>query len=154
MKNPAWIFLVAGRYFKTRRREKGNAASVLSAAGIAVGVMTLLAVLSVMNGFQLNTIEAICELNSYHVRITPDSPDAAPLPPGSLTRLGGIHGVRAVFPFTEIQTLVRGVMSDSQVCLLRALPPQIMQTDSSLAEKLAIVQGSFDLAAKDGIILG
>jgi lipoprotein-releasing system permease protein len=153
MKNPAWIFLVAARYFRTRRREKGNAASILSAVGIAVGVMTLITVLSVMNGFQLNTIEAILELNSYHVRITPDSPDGS-LPPGAFLRLANTPGVRAVFPFMEIQTLARGVSSDSQVCVLRALPADIMKTDPSLADKLSITQGSFDLDSPEGIILG
>ncbi|MDR1626295.1 MAG: ABC transporter permease [Spirochaetia bacterium] len=153
MKNPAWIFLVAGRYFKTRRREKGNAASVLSAVGIAVGVMTLIAVLSVMNGFQLNTIEAILELNSYHVRVSHADPQAG-LPPGSLARLGAIPGVRAVFPFTEIQTLARGAYPGSQVCVLRALPGDIMGTDGSLAERLNIVQGSFDLSSPQSLVIG
>jgi lipoprotein-releasing system permease protein len=153
MKNPSWIFLVAGRYFKTRRREKGNAASVLSAVGIAVGVMTLIAVLSVMNGFQLNTIEAILELNSYHVRIIPENP-ALGLPPGSLMRLQAIPGVRAVFPFTEIQTLARGAYQDSQVCGRRALPQDIMGTDNPLAEKLQIVQGSFDLSSPQSLVIG
>ncbi|MDR1933169.1 MAG: ABC transporter permease [Spirochaetales bacterium] len=149
----SWVFLVAGRYFKTRRKEKGNAASVLSAAGIAVGVMTLIAVLSVMNGFQLNTIEAILELNSYHLRILPESPDGA-LPAGSLMRLAEIPGVRSAFLFTEIQTLIRAASPDSQVCVLRALPTDIMKTDPSLAEKLEIVQGSFDLEAEKGLVLG
>jgi lipoprotein-releasing system permease protein len=153
MKNPAWIFLVAARYFRTRRREKGNAASILSAAGIAVGAMTLIAVLSVMNGFQMNTIEAILELNSYHVRITPDSPDGN-LPPGAFLRLANIPGVRAAFAFTELQTLVRGASSDSQVCVLRALPADIMKTDPSLAEKLPMVQGSFELDSPGALILG
>jgi len=155
MKNPTWIFLVAGRYFKTRRKEKGNAASVLSAAGIAVGVMTLVAVLAVMNGFQLNTIEAILELNSYHVRITPATRGAQDaVDSGSLTRLKEIPGVRAVFPFSEVQTLVRGASSESLVCVLRALPTDIMQKDPSLADKLAIVAGSFDLASPGSLVLG
>lgn len=153
MKNPLWIFLVAGRYFKTRRREKGNAASVLSAAGIAVGVMTLIAVLSVMNGFQLNTIEAILELNSYHLRITHENPETG-LPPGALMRLQAVPGVRAVFPFMEIQTLARGAYQDSQVCVLRALPEDIMNTDDSFAERLRIVQGTFDLSSEQSLVIG
>jgi lipoprotein-releasing system permease protein len=156
MKNPSWMFLVAGRYFKTRRREKGNAASVLSAVGIAVGVMTLVAVLSVMNGFQLNTIESILELNSYHLRVARDTPAGRDgnLPPASLALLKQIPGVRAVFPFTEIQTLARGAYYESQVCVLRALPADIMSTDRSFAEKLQIVQGSFDLSAGQSLVIG
>ncbi|MDR2588980.1 MAG: ABC transporter permease [Spirochaetales bacterium] len=148
MKNPSWVFLVAGRYFKTRRKEKGNAASILSAAGIAVGVMTLIAVLSVMNGFQLTTIEAILELNSYHLRLSREKPLLAQ----EEKLLRSIPGVRAVFPFAEIQTLVRGVSSDNTICVLRALPEDIMHKDPSLAGMLGMVQGDFDLSG--GLILG
>jgi lipoprotein-releasing system permease protein len=150
MKNLGWVFLVAGRYFKTRRRERGNTASVLSAAGIAVGVMTLIAVLSVMNGFQLTTIEAILELNSYHLRISPDGP----LAPNALMRLRAISGVKSVFAFAEIQTLIRGLYPDPQVCVLRALPENIAEEDPSLLDKLELLQGSFDLSAEQSVILG
>ena len=153
MKNPMWIFLIAGRYFKTRRREKGNSASILSAAGIAVGVMTLVAVLAVMNGFQLTTIEAILELNSYHIRVRPE-PAGSALPEAVRTRLGEIPGVRAAFPFAEIQTLVRGASPESLVCVLRALPADILEHDPSLAERLDIIAGSFDLGAPGGLVLG
>ncbi|MDR1179025.1 MAG: FtsX-like permease family protein, partial [Spirochaetales bacterium] len=78
----------------------------------------------------------------------------ADLPPGALMRLRGIPGVRAVFPFTEIQTLARGAYPDSQVCVLRALPDDIMTTDSSLVEKLHIIQGSFDLTSENSLIIG
>ena len=61
--------LVAARYFRTRRRETGNASSILSVAGIAVGVMTLTVVLAVMNGFQLGFIENIVEISSYHIQV-------------------------------------------------------------------------------------
>ena len=62
--------LVASRYFRTRRRETGNTSSILSVAGIAVGVMTLTVVLAVMNGFQLGFIENIVEISSYHLQIS------------------------------------------------------------------------------------
>ncbi|MBI9099651.1 MAG: ABC transporter permease, partial [Spirochaetaceae bacterium] len=52
MKKISWIFHVAKRYFMTKRKEKGHTASILSVMGIAVGVMTLITVIAVMNGFQ------------------------------------------------------------------------------------------------------
>ena len=49
----------------------GNASSLLSVLGIAVGVMTLTVVLAVMNGFQLGFIESIVEISSYHLQLQP-----------------------------------------------------------------------------------
>lgn len=75
-----WALFVARRHVRSRRRNKGNTTSIFSILGIAAGAMTLVAVLSVMNGFQLGTIEDILEMDSYHVRITPEE-DAAGLRP-------------------------------------------------------------------------
>ncbi|MFN2311887.1 MAG: hypothetical protein ABR590_07505, partial [Spirochaetia bacterium] len=97
----AWMFFVAQRHFRTRRQEKGYTASILSVSGIAVGVMTLTAVLAVMNGFQLDTIEDILEINSYHLRIEAVelSNEVSPLDLSRRT------GVRTVLPFIELQTI-------------------------------------------------
>ena len=145
-----WILLVAGRYFRSRRKERGNTASLLSVAGIAVGVMTLIAVLSVMNGFQLTTIEAILELNSYHLRISGDEA----LSRDAEDRLRGLPGIRAVFPFAEVQTLARGEYPDPQVCVLRALPENIAELDPALPGNLEIIQGTFDLSGRNSLVLG
>ncbi|MFI5368696.1 MAG: hypothetical protein ACHQ1F_06755, partial [Spirochaetia bacterium] len=73
--------LVAARYFRTKRRDTGNASSVLSVAGIAIGVMTLTVVLAVMNGFQLGFIDSIVEISSYHLQIHADRAGAADASP-------------------------------------------------------------------------
>ena len=78
--------LVATRYFRTRRRETGNTSSILSVAGIAVGVMTLTVVLAVMNGFQLGFIENIVEISSYHLQISKPLAAAPDPVPEALTR--------------------------------------------------------------------
>jgi ABC-type lipoprotein release transport system permease subunit len=71
LKTPLAVF-VAARYFRTKRRDTGNASSLLSVAGIAIGVMTLTVVLAVMNGFQLGFIDSIVEISSYHLQIRAD----------------------------------------------------------------------------------
>ena len=68
---PSLVLHVAARYFRTQRRDRGNASALLSVAGIAVGVMTLTVVLAVMNGFQLGFIESIVEISSYHLQVRP-----------------------------------------------------------------------------------
>ena len=146
--NRSWILLVAGRYFRTRRRERGNTASLLSVLGIAVGVTTLIAVLGVMNGFQLSTIEALLELNSYHLRVAPREAAAGE---EKLAAVRALPGVRSAFPFAEVQTLVRGRFPDPRACMLRALPEDILKKDPSLLERLAI-QGRFDLSEGNLVI--
>jgi lipoprotein-releasing system permease protein len=148
--NRSWILLVAGRYFKTRRKERGHIASLLSVAGIAVGVMTLVAVLAVMNGFQISTIDAILELNSYHLRV--GSREA--LPDERIRAIRNLPGFEAVFPFAEVQTLIRGQYPDPQVCVLRALPENITSLDPQLENHLTMVQGTFNLSGAKTLIIG
>ena len=148
--NRSWILLVASRYFRSRRRERGNTASLLSVLGIAVGVTTLIAVLAVMNGFQLSTIEALLELNSYHLRA---SSRELPAAGAKLEAIRSLPGVRAAFPFAEIQTLVRGRFPDPRACMLRALPEDILKKDPTLLERLTI-QGRFDLSVEGSLVIG
>ena len=145
-----WVLLVAARYFRSRRKERGNAATLLSTAGIAVGVMTLIAVLSVMNGLQLTTIDAILELDSYHIRIEGSREPVAKI----LRSLRSTPGVRAAFPFAEVQTLARGRYPDPLVCVLRALPEDIAALDPDLRKRLTMVDGDFDLRSPGSVVLG
>lgn len=146
----AWMFFVAQRHFRTRRREKGYTASILSVSGIAVGVMTLTAVLAVMNGFQLDTIEDILEINSYHMRIagTELESDVSPL------ELSRLSGVRTVLPFIELQTIARGFFEEPQAVILRGVPVDVLELDPGIAERMEIVAGEFSLASHGSVVIG
>ncbi len=146
----AWMFFVAQRHFRTRRREKGYTASILSVSGIAVGVMTLTAVLAVMNGFQLDTIEDILEINSYHLRISGAElqSDASPL---DLSRRAG---VRTVLPFIELQTIARGFFEQPQAVVLRGVPVDVMDLDPGIAERIEMVSGEFSLTSHGSLVIG
>ncbi len=147
-----WIFFVARRYFRTRRREKGHTASVLSVAGIAAGVMTLIVVLAVMNGFQLTTIRSILQVNSYHLRVHVQGerqPD-----PSVLRALRSVSGVKAVVPFVDIQTVAQGYFSGIQAVSLRGVPPDALSLDPSLASSLHMIAGRFDLSRPGSVVLG
>lgn len=147
-----WILYVARRHFRTRRREKGHAAALLSITGLAVGVMTLVAVLAVMNGFQMSTIEGILEVNSYHLRV--ESGAANERSPVLQDRIRALPGVDAVVPFVELQSLARGLFGEPQAVMLRGVPRDIMQLDSGLREHLSVIRGRFDLDGEDSIVLG
>lgn len=175
----SWILFVSRRHFRTKRREKGHTASVLSVTGIAAGVMTLVAVLAVMNGFQIGTIESILEINSYHLRIrglTAAGEPADSLPetgaaarsadgdraaagPGAAERrfarrLDGVRGVATAVPFHELQTLARSRYAGPEAVVLRGVPGDIRTRDRGFAGNLEIVAGRFDLTSAGTVVIG
>ncbi len=169
-----WVLFVSRRHFRTRRREQGHTASVLSVTGIAVGVMTLVAVLAVMNGFQIGTIESILEINSYHLRVrgltaagevpgVAAAPDAAAgdaaggagAPErGFARRLDGIRGVATAIPFQELQTLARSRYAGPEAVVLRGVPADIRTRDRGFAGNLELVAGRFDIASQGAVVIG
>jgi lipoprotein-releasing system permease protein len=144
-----WIWFVAGRYiFKGR----GNSPSpVLAVLGIAVGVLALIVILAVMNGFQLSFIESILEISSYHLRVEGLPPVQVPAARELLTN---IQGVSAAVPFREFQALVRGKRGGQQALLVRGIPANALELDGAMATRLEIEDGSFDIKGKSQALLG
>lgn len=147
----SWVLFVARRYFRSKRKNRGLAPSVLSVAGIAVGVMTLIVVLGVMNGFQLGFIEDILSISSYHLRVTLPGSE---LTSAELARMRELHGVKAVVPFMDIQTLITGRLSDFHAAVVRGVPPNVARLDTGLASHLNPISGSLYLGGDHSIVLG
>ena len=143
-----WIFFISARHFRTKRREKGHTASLLSVGGIAAGVMTLVTVLAVMNGFQVGTIEDILEINSYHLQVhTPDAAREASL-------IADTNGVRAAIPFVDMYALAQGFFADPVAMAVRGLPEGVRTLDRGFTDQLEIVAGTFDIATPRSIVVG
>ena len=151
MKRVGWILFVARRYFRSKRRNRGLAPSVLSVAGIAIGVITLIAVLGVMNGFQLGFINDILAIKSYHLRITTDG---APLTAADVARLRHVAGVSAVVPFADVQTMITGGFTGFQPAVVRGVPPDSARLDPQLVRYLHIIAGSLTLSGDRSIVIG
>jgi lipoprotein-releasing system permease protein len=152
-----FVSLVALRYFRARRRSSGSASTTLSILGVAVGVMTLTAVLGVMNGFQLGFIESILEVSSYHLQI--DGPlrwtgEPRGALPALLEELRSLRGVVAAVPFREEQVIAAGVYADQRGCLIRRVPEDVEAVDPGFRSRLEIVEGSFDLRQRRGLVVG
>jgi lipoprotein-releasing system permease protein len=97
-------WLVAGRYLRSKRREGYiSFISVLSLLGIALGVATLIIVMSVMNGFRAQLLGRILGLNGHAIVQNfggLSDYDAV------TQRIRGIQGVTSAFPIIEGQVLV------------------------------------------------
>lgn len=149
--NHRWILFTAFRHIRTRRRERGHTASVLSVGGIAAGVMTLVVVLAVMNGFQLGTIEDILEINSYHLRVRiAEGVEREEL----LSQVRQTRGIATAVPFVEIDALAKGFYSQPTGLLIRALAQEAPEIDPGFVERLPMIAGGFDLSEPGTVIVG
>ncbi len=147
-----WIFFTAFRYFRTKGKSRGFTTSILSVLGISVGVIAIISVIGVMNGFQLGFIEDILEIRSYHLRLTftEDSTETE----NAVEQIKQIDNVKAVLPFLDIQVIAEGYFEDFEVASLRGVPPDVERLDPDLVKQLSLIRGSMDLRQHRNIILG
>ena len=65
-----WVFFVSRRFSKVDRKGRTAVTSFLASLGVCFGVMALIVVMAVMNGFQMSYIDSIMEISSYHIRVS------------------------------------------------------------------------------------
>ena len=63
-----WVAFVSKRFASVDKKGNSKVTGILAVLGIGFGVMTLITVMSVMNGFQMTSISPLIELDSFHVR--------------------------------------------------------------------------------------
>ncbi len=140
-----WEFLVAGRYFRSRRRERFvSATSFISIGGIAIGVAALLFVLSMMNGFGsevkdriLGTTADVTIFTSGDVGLTNwQSADSL---------LKSLPGFVFQAPFVYYKAAIASRQENDGIVVRGILPEEESKT-TKIVEKM--VAGKFDLAAK------
>jgi lipoprotein-releasing system permease protein len=147
-----WIGYVAARYISRRRRNRSAPSPFLAVLGIFTGVLALTVILAVMNGFQMGFIESILEISSYHIRV--DSFPSGPEGEALADRIRGVPSLVSAVPFRELQGILRGTRAGQQAAVVRGLPPDALNQDRGMAEKLVFEEGSFDLSGSRSIILG
>jgi len=144
-----WMWFVAARYIF--RKQKRSPSVVLSILGIATGVLALIVIISVMNGFQLGFIESILEISSYHVRIDSVAPEMSG---EAREALLAIPGIDAVVPFREFQGIIRGRLGGQHAALVRGVPVGAPEMDPGMMARLDFEWGSFDLYESNNALLG
>ena len=120
--------------------------------------MTLIVVMSVMNGFQMSFINAIQEISSYHLQVEGLSPEKEDL---FTAMCDSRKEIKLAVPFYQAQTLMCAVPDSSKnsavfesPAIIRALPPDSFYEDEGLRNQLVVVSGSLDLAERGSIVLG
>ena len=113
--------------------------------------MSLVTVVSVMNGFQMSFVNAIMELSSFHIRVSNLESQAEA---DFLDSCADSKEIRCVSPFYESQALLVGNKSKESAGIIRGVDARTCEFDEGFAREIKIVSGSFDLSSADSIVLG
>ena len=144
-------WMVAMRYLKPRRKEAFvSVISILSLIGIALGVATLIIVMSVMNGFRAELLGRILGLNGHLIvqSLNGSIPDYDAL----AGRLRMIPGVTNATPIIEGQVLVN-VEGSSFGALVRGLESDSLKNLTTVSSTLS--PGAMDAFNEgDSVIIG
>ena len=146
-----WIFDVSRRFASVDRKSRSSATSFLAVLVICFGVMSLVTVVSVMNGFQMSFVNAIMELSSFHIRVSNLESQAEA---DFLDSCADSKEIRCVSPFYESQALLVGNKSKESAGIIRGVDARTCEFDEGFAREIKIVSGSFDLSPADSIVLG
>jgi len=142
--------MVAFRYLRARRQEGFvSVIAIFSLLGIALGVATLIIVMSVMNGFRADLLGRILGLNG-HLGVYAASGPLADFD-ADATRVSQVPGVTGVTPLIEGQ-----VMATTEIgaagALVRGIRPEDLRRRPLVADH--IVQGSLADFDDDGVAVG
>ncbi|OQY39577.1 MAG: hypothetical protein B6229_03485 [Spirochaetaceae bacterium 4572_7] len=147
----SWIIYTAFRHFKTKRREKGDTSTILSIVGILSGVMTMITVIGVMNGFQGNNIDKKVEIGSGHIVLEPIDSKAT-FNPETVSLFPEVDSIYMSSTNITASTDIRdGEMMGLQVC---SVPDNILDIDKSFKDMIGLKKGSFDLSGENTIVIG
>ena len=142
---------IAARYLRARRHEGFiSIIAWFSLVGIALGVATLIIVMSVMNGFRTELLDRVLGLNGHMVargldsRLTGFDPLAK--------ALGGIDGIRVAAPLIEGQVMATA-NKQAAGALVRGMWPRDLAERAIVAENL--YSGSLaDFKGKHNVVIG
>jgi len=142
--------MVAFRYLRARRQEGFvSVIAIFSLLGIALGVATLIIVMSVMNGFRADLLGRILGLNG-HLGVYALSGPLADFD-AAAQKVADVSGIIGVTPLIEGQ-----VMATSEAgaagALVRGIRPDDLRRRPLLADH--IVQGSLADFDDDGVAVG
>ena len=144
--------MIAFRYLRARKGERFvSLIAWFSLVGIALGVATLIIVMSVMNGFRQELLGKILGLNG-HIGVFAA---AGPLPDyeAVAARIRGVPGVVSATPVVEGQVLLTSDGGGARGGLARGISPQNLRARAIIAGN--IIAGTLDdFGGEDSIVIG
>jgi lipoprotein-releasing system permease protein len=143
--------MVAFRYLRARRQEGFiSVIAIFSLLGIALGVATLIIVMSVMNGFRAELLGRILGINGHLALYGSTGPDRDF--DATAKKIRGIPGVIQVMPQVEGQILATGEGGRASGALVRGVRESDLAAQSLVASHMSA--GGLAGFEDDGVILG
>lgn len=140
------------RYLKTRQNKNKPSIIVITLfLGIAGGLMVLVVVISIMNGFQQNHISRKIEVGSYHLRISKKNGRDFTLKEALKIKKelykNFPHAI-AIVPYKDFEAIIhlnRNSYTDEQIIKIRALDPDEINKDTKFIQYTNIKRRLSDL---------
>ena len=151
-------YLIGTRYLKAKQKQAFiSMITVLSVAGVTVGVMALIVVIAVMSGFQDDLKSRILGIESHLVLMRYGGPFEDY--PSVMEKMETVQGVEAVTPFIYTQVMLRSSGGVSGA-VIRGIDPETAATvikgidTTALSVQTMDEDGETDAVRVPGIILG
>jgi lipoprotein-releasing system permease protein len=146
----AFEWMIAMRYLRAKRKEAFvSVISVISLVGIALGVATLIIVMSVMGGFRHQIIKSLLGFNGHVMVQAVGQPLAAY---NAVTdRLRHVPGVTWAAPIIDGQVMATAYGRNTGV-LVRAMRASDLKSLTAVSSTLS--KGALENFSGDGVILG
>ena len=145
----AFEWMIAARYLRAKRQESFiSVISLFSLIGIALGVATLIIVMSVMNGFRVELLKSILGL-SGHVTIQSQMGPMAGYQ-AVAARLRAVPGVVRATPVVDGQVMASQGNANSGA-IVRGIRPEDLAKLTVLTEKLR--PGSLAYFGRDDVVI-
>lgn len=145
----AFEFGVARRYLRSRKDGFISIIAWFSLIGIALGVATLIIVMSVMNGFRAELINRILGING-HVNIQAQSVLLADYDRASMMAMSLDHVV-AASPLVDGQAMIVN-QGEARGTIVRGIRAEDLATRPRMAS--SVVSGDIREMATDGVVIG
>ncbi len=144
---------VAFRYLRARKGERFvSVIAIFSLVGIALGVATLIIVMSVMNGFRQELLGRILGLNGHMGVYSADGGNLRDYDPVA-EAIRRVQGVTAATPIVEGQVLLTSEQGGATGGLARGITPEDMRAKAIVAGNIR--RGSLaEFGGEDSIVIG
>ncbi|MBN2545041.1 MAG: ABC transporter permease [Spirochaetes bacterium] len=153
-------FYIGFKYIKFRKKS-GSLIFFALFFGIALGLLVLISVIGVMNGFQYNHISRRIEIGSYHLTIK--KKDASFFSLNEAVNFKKklyekFPQFLSVVPYSDREVILKikgSYFTNEQIIKLRAIDPDEVMKDVKFIEFFKLLKGSFNLNKSDyNILLG
>ncbi|MBN1897160.1 MAG: ABC transporter permease [Spirochaetes bacterium] len=148
-------FFIGTRYLRSKKHNRFiSFITIISIVGIGIGIMALITVLSVMNGFQ-NTIREKIIDTGFHVYVTSYGKSSivnnydAVIKKIKEEKIG-----KVVTPFFKGQVIIKSTMQRIMGIELFGVQNNLNKIDTDFKKSIRIVEGDFDLKEKNYILIG